>query len=180
LMKSSRRLALGLVSLIPAGVLQVRSAGAAAGRPSLPASRPLQRFVGSWRGEVIVQRAGADPTRYVQENRFAWTLGGRFLEERGTGSDGSSYAGIWSFDEKSNQYRAYYFLAPAGDVVELSHAWDESKQTFTGSAELPGQLRMLAEDRFLGPDRYQWSITLQDGKQTTLMRTQGDERRLGR
>jgi hypothetical protein len=174
---NNRRWMLGLAALIPVGVLRAGTVAAAPGEAS-PANSPLQRFVGSWRGDVTVQRAGAVASRYVQQNRFAWTLGGRFLEERGTDTNGGSFTGIWSFDEKANTYRAYYFLAPSGDVVALSHTWDEGKKTFTGSADLPGGLRMLAEDRFLGPDAYVWTITLQDSKLATLMRTQGKEHRL--
>jgi hypothetical protein len=143
-----------------------------------PANNPLHRYVGAWQGEITVQRAGADAVSYVQDNRFAWTLGGRFLEERGSDTHGGSFVGIWSFDAKANKYGAHYFLAPSGDVVALSHAWDEGKQTFTGSADLPGGLRMLAEDHFLGADAYLWTITLQDSKRATLMRTQGKERRV--
>jgi hypothetical protein len=175
---SNRRWVLGLAALIPAGVLRNRTAAAAPGEASLPANNPLQRFVGSWRGEVTAQQTGAAATRYVQENRFAWTLGGRFLEERGKDTNGGSFVGIWSFDAKASTYRAYYFLAPSGEVVALSHAWDEGKKTFSGSAELPGGLRMLAEDRFLGPDAYVWTITVQDSKLATLMRTEGKERRV--
>lgn len=175
---SSRRLALGLAALIPAGVLRAPTLAAAPGELRMPAGNPLHRFIGSWRGEITVQSAGAEPVRHTQENRFAWILGGRFLEERGTDSDGSSFVGIWSFDEKANKYQAHYFLAPAGDVVALTQVWDASKQTFSGSADLPGNLRMLTEDRFLGADAYQWSITIQDSKQATLMRTQGKERRV--
>jgi hypothetical protein len=174
----NRRWVLGLAAWIPAGVLRARGAAAASGEASVPAGNPLHRFVGSWRGEVTAQQTGAPAARYVQENRFAWTLGGRFLEERGKDTNGGSFVGLWSFDEKTSTYRAYYFLAPSGEVVALSHAWDESKKTFTGSADLPGGLKMLAEDRFFGPDSYVWTLTVQDSKLATLMRTQGKERRL--
>lgn len=177
-MNSNRRLALGLAALIGIGGLRARAVVAAPGDASVPATNPLHRFVGSWHGDVTVQRAGADTLSYTQDNRFAWTLAGRFLEERGSDTNRGSFVGIWSFDEKTNKYRAHYFLAPSGDVVVLSHVWDEGRQTFTGSAELPGGLRMLAEDHFLGPDAYVWTITLQDSKHATLMRTQGKERRV--
>ena len=177
-MNSNRRLVLGLAALIPAGLWRARSARAAPAEGRLPAGGPLHRFVGAWRGDITVESAGGESAHYVQDNRFAWTLGGRFLEERGTDTNGGAFVGMWSFEGRANSYRAHYFLAPSGDVVALSHVWDEAKLTFSGSAELPGGLRMLAEDRFLGRDSYVWTITVQDSKGVTLARTQGKERRV--
>jgi hypothetical protein len=148
-------------------------------RESPPPKNPLQRLVGSWRGEVSVDGPGVEPQRYTQENSWAWTLGGLFLEERGTGSNGSSFLGVWSLDARSGKYRAHYFLAPTGDVVVLTHEWSEQNQTFAGSAELGGGVRMLAEDHFLDRDTYEWSITVQDGAGNVLTRMHGRERRVG-
>lgn len=178
IMNKNRRFALGLAALIPTALLRARAVAAAPGEASSSTNSPLQRFVGSWRGDVTVQRPGAAATRYVQENRFAWTLGGRFLEERGTDSIGGSFTGIWAPGGNANSYRAYYFVAPSGDVAVLSQTWDESKHTFSGSADLPGGLRMLAEDHFFGPDAYEWTTTVQDSNHATLVRTQGKERRI--
>ena len=140
---------------------------------------PLQRFVGSWRGEVSVDGPGGEPQRYTQENSWAWTLGGSFLEERGAGSNGSSFLGLWSLDPRSGKYRAHYFLAPSGDVVVLTHEWSERSQSFEGSAELGGGVRMSAEDRFLDRDTYEWSITIQDGAGKVLTRMHAREHRVG-
>jgi hypothetical protein len=143
-------------------------------------NRPLQRFVGSWRGEVSVESPGVEPQRYTQENSWAWTLDGLFLEERGTGSNGSSFLGLWSLDAQSGKYRAHYFLATTGDVVALTHEWSEHAQTFAGSAELGGGVRMLAEDRFLDRDTYEWSITIQDGAGKMLRRMHAREHRVSK
>jgi len=137
---------------------------------SCSAQSPLQRYVGSWRGEVTVEAAGVEPQRYTQTNRFVWTLGDLFLEERGAGSNGSSFIGLWSLDAGSGKYRAFYFIAPSADVVALTHEWNEADQTFTGSAELGGGVLMLAKDRFIDRDTYDWSITIQDGAGNVLTR----------
>ena len=139
---------------------------------------PLERFVGSWRGEVSVDAVGGEPQRHTQQNSFAWILGGRFLEERGTDSNGGSFLGIWSLDPSSGKYRAHYFIAPAGDAVVLTHEWNEHSRSFAGSAELGGGLRMLAEDRFIDRDTYEWRIIVQDATGTPLRRMQGLERRV--
>ena len=147
------------------------------GKPAAPET-PLQRFVGSWRGEVTIEATGAEPQRYVQENTFAWILGGLFLEERGTGSNGSSFLGVWSRDARSPKYEAHYFLAPSAEAVVLIHEWDESNQRFVGTAELGGGVRMSAEDTFLDADTYEWSVTVRDGAGRTLSSMRARERRV--
>jgi hypothetical protein len=181
-MNSDRRLVMTLAALIPAGLLDTQAALAADSASSgrLPATNPLHRYVGSWRGQVTVEAGSGKPKTYQQENRFAWTLGGAFLEERGSGSDGSSFVGLWAFDTKSGKYLAHYFMAPAGDVVALRHEWVEAKQSFVGTADLGGGVQMLAEDRFTSVDSYEWSIIIQDAKGAVLTRMRGQERRVRR
>ncbi len=178
-MNINRRVALGLAASIP-GMLKVHAAVAAPTEARLPADNPMHRYIGSWRGEVTVQIPGKETSRYTQDNAFAWTLGGRFMEERGTDSNGGSFAGIWAFDPKTNKYSAHYFIAPSGDVAVLAHTWDQSKQGFVGSADLPDGMRILVEDRFYGPDSYTWTMTIQDKGRTTLSHTEGKERRVRR
>jgi len=178
-MRINHRLVLTLATLTLAA--SSPRPAALAGEPAaskIPAKDPLHRYVGSWRGEVTVEAGTGKPTTYTQENRFEWTLGGVFLEERGSGSNGTSFAGLWSLDAKTGKYLAHYFLAPTGDVVALHHEWVEAKQSFVGTADLGGGVRMLLEDHFLGPDSYQWSITVQDPQGSVLSRTRGRERRV--
>jgi len=146
--------------------------------PTTSTHDPLSRYLGSWEGEVSVEAAGAAAERYTQRNTFAWILGGRFLEERGTGSNGSSFIGVWSRPSADALYRAYYFSAPTGDVFIISHEWNEATRTFTGGAELGSGLRMVAADRFLDPDHYEWSITIQDAGGSVLNRMHARERRV--
>lgn len=178
-MNINRRVALGLAASIP-GMLKVHAAVAAPAAAPLPADNPMHHYIGSWRGEVTVTIPGKDTSRYVQDNAFTWTLGGRFMEERGTDSNGGSFAGIWAFDAKTNKYSAHYFVAPSGDVVVLAHAWNPGKQGFVGSADLPDGMRILVEDRFFGSDSYVWTMTIQDKKRVTLSHTEGRERRVRR
>jgi hypothetical protein len=142
-------------------------------------NNPLQRFVGSWQGEVRVDSPGLEPQRYTQQNTWAWTLGEQFLQERGTGSNGSSFLGVWSQDPQSGRYRAHYFVAPSGDVVVLTHDWNEHEQRFVGSADLGGGLTMRAEDRFLADDTYEWSIAIEDASGKVLTSMRACERRVG-
>jgi hypothetical protein len=180
IMNIKRRVALGLAASIPTGLLKVHAAAAAPSEARLPADNPMHRYIGAWHGDVTVQTAGKETSRYVQENAFTWTLGGRFMEERGTDSNGGSFAGIWAFDAKTNKYRAHYFIAPSGDDIVLAHAWDQTKQGFVGSADLPDGMRILVEDRFFGADSYIWTMTIQDKKRATLSYTEGKERRVRR
>jgi hypothetical protein len=141
-------------------------------------NNPLQRFVGSWRGEVQVDAPGGQPQRHVQESCWVWTLGETFLEERGAGSNGSSFLGLWRLDTRSGKYHAHYFLAPSGDAVVLTHEWNERERSFLGSADLGGGVLMRAEDRFVDRDTYEWSITVQNGDGEVLTRMRGRQHRL--
>jgi hypothetical protein len=143
-----------------------------------PSKDPLNRFVGSWQGEVRVDGTTLEPQRYTQSNTFAWALEGRFLEERGRGTNGSSFIGLWSFDARAGGYRAYYFLAPTGDVVAITHQWDDRTKTFSGAADLGGGVRLLAEDRFIDRDTYEWATTVTDPAGTILSRLQAREHRV--
>ena len=141
---------------------------------------PLRHFVGSWRGDVTVEAVNAAPHHYTQENTFAWALCGLFLEERGTGTDGSAFVGYWSLADATGKHRAHYFIAPSGDVVVLTQEWHEATRSFSGSAELAGGYRMRAEDHFIDADSYEWSITVQDSAGLPVSRMHARERRIGR
>jgi hypothetical protein len=136
---------------------------------------PLHHFVGSWRGDVTVEAPSAAPRHYTQENTFLWTLGGLFLEERGTGTDGSAFVGYWSLADGTGKYRAHYFLAPSGDAVLLTHEWHPATRSFTGFADLGGGYVMRAEDHFIDANTYQWSVTVQDGAGQTVNRMHARE-----
>jgi len=183
-MTISRRLILTLATLtLAASSPRPAALAAEPAAAGVPAKAPLQRYVGAWRGEVTVEAGTGKPTTYTQENRFAWTLGGAFLEERGSGSNGTSFVGLWSLDASAGaagKYVAHYFLAPTGEVVVLHHEWVEAKQSFVGTAELGGGVRMLAEDHFFGPDAYEWSLTVQDPHGAVLSRMRGREHRVRR
>ncbi len=142
------------------------------------AQGPLGRYLGAWQGQVSVEVPGAAPQLYTQRHTFACATGGLFLEERGVGSNGSSFLGVWSFEPQSGLYHAHYFLAPGGNAVVLSHEWNEAMLTFTGGAKLPGGARMLATDRFLDRDSYEWSIAIEDGSGRVLSRMQAREQRV--
>jgi hypothetical protein len=139
---------------------------------------PLSRYVGSWQGEVRVDGAAVDSHCYTQSNTFSWTLEGHFLEERGSGTNGSSFIGLWSFDAGAGNYRAHYFLAPTGDIVAITHHWNEQTKTFTGSADLGGGIQLLAEDRFIDPNTYEWSTIISDPTGKVLTRLQAREHRV--
>jgi len=155
--------------------MQKQSNEAVSRHADLPA-RALNRFVGSWKGEVTVEAIDQEPIRYVQTNRFVWTFDGRFLEERGSGTNESSFLGVWAWDANAELFRAHYFLAPSGDALVIQHRWDEAEQTFTGSSELGG-LTVLAQDRFSGADAYSWTIVVQDRSGNPMTRMQGFQER---
>lgn len=139
----------------------------------------LEKFIGSWKGDVTVQPADGKASTFAAANTFSWVLGGRFARDEGGDLSGaSSNLGMWTYDPAAQAYRSWYFLAPGGEVVAFTYKWVERDQAFRGSADLGGGMAMEAEDRFLGKDAYEWRIVLKDKDGKALNRMSGRMKRV--
>jgi hypothetical protein len=139
----------------------------------------LEKFSGTWKGEVKVTSADGKETAFATRNTFAPVLGGRFLEDKGGAVDGSSsQVGMWRYDPVGKKYQSWYFLAPGGDAVQFTHDWIEAEQAFHGTADLGGGMTMEATDQFKGKDAYEWTITVKGKDGAVLNRMVGKQSRV--
>lgn len=126
----------------------------------------LDKFVGTWQGDIEITTADGKKIPQTWRNSFAWTLNEAFLKDEGGDVDGtSSFVGYWSYDPGKKRYRSWYFVGPDGTVGNLVYTWNEEAQVLKGSTELDGGVRIETVDRFLDADRYEWSttVTAKDG-----------------
>src|SRR6187549_2814564 len=73
--------------------------------PSSPEWKVLEKFQGSWKGEVTVTAGDGKETSFRTENAFAPVLGGTFIEDKGGAVDGSSsQIGMWRYDAAAKKY----------------------------------------------------------------------------
>lgn len=160
--------------MLMAGLRLVLAAG-----PVSPEWKPLEKFSGSWKGEVKATAGDGKETTYATKNTFAPALGGRFLEDTGGAVDGSSsQIGMWRYDPIGKKYQSWYFLAPGGEAVQFTHDWVEAEQAFHGTADLGGGMTMEATDQFKGKDAYEWSIIVKGKDGTVLNRLVGKQTRV--
>jgi hypothetical protein len=150
-----------------------------AAAPVSPEWKVLEKFSGSWKGEVKVTSADGKETSFPTTNTFAPVLGGSFLEDKGGAVDGSSsQIGMWRYDAAAKKYQSWYFLAPGGQAVQFTHAWIESEQAFHGTADLGGGMAMEATDKFTGKDAYAWTIIVKGKDGSVINRMEGKQTRV--
>jgi hypothetical protein len=150
-----------------------------AAAPVSPEWKILEKFSGTWKGEVKVTGGDGKETSFSTKNTFAPVLGGRFLEDRGGAVDGSSsQIGMWRYDPVAKKYQSWYFLAPGGEAIQFTHDWNEAEQAFHGTADLGGGMTMEATDQFKGKDAYEWAITVKGKDGAVFNRTVGKQSRV--
>ena len=147
--------------------------------PVSPEWKPLEKFSGSWKGEVEVTAADGKKTSFPSKNSFTPVLGGRFMEDKGGAVDGSSSSiGMWRYDAVGKKYQSWYFLAPGGEAVQFTYDWFEAEQTFRGAADLGGGMTMETVDQFKGKDAYEWTIIVKGKDGTVFNRMVGKQTRV--
>lgn len=147
--------------------------------PSSPEWKVLDKFKGSWKGEVTVTAGDGKETSFHTKNAFAPVLGGTFIEDKGGAVDGSSsQIGMWRYDAAAKKYQSWYFTAPGGEAVQFTYDWFEAEQTLRGSADLGGGMTMEAIDTFKGKSAYEWTIIVKGKDGTVFNRMVGKQTRV--
>ncbi|MEW6278555.1 MAG: DUF1579 family protein [Candidatus Eremiobacterota bacterium] len=130
----------------------------------------LDRFVGQWTTEVRIRFLGQSPREFAGRGQAhaEWTLEGRFVEFRGsTLPPGESDLQVMTCDVETGRYRQWLFDS-SGYVHEAWGTWDASSSTLTWRGS-----DFVIQDRFVTPDRLEWSLvrTAPDG--SVLQRIEG-------
>jgi hypothetical protein len=174
----SLRFAAGL-ALVGGLHLILAAAPASPTSPAPPEWKVLEKFTGSWKGEVKVTGGDGKETSFSTKNTFAPALGGRYIEDKGGAVDGSSsQLGMWRYDGVTKKYQSWYFLAPGGEALQFTYDWIEAEQTLRGKADLGGGMTMEAVDIFNGKDAYEWTIIVKGKDGTVFNRMVGKQTRI--
>jgi len=85
-------------------------------------------------------------------------------------------SGPATYDQQTRLYRSWLFL-PRGNVTTFASRWDESAQTFTGSADLGNGITRTMTHRLIDRDTCQWTIRMKDRAGRMYLDISGTNRR---
>ncbi len=134
----------------------------------------LDRLVGSFRTESVERQANGDEKKSTGTGVTKWSLQGRYIESRGTDSDGKQKSlGLWTYDSDAGVYKAWIFESNSPKPLPVTLRWNESKKTFTGKGDggngITGQITI----RFIDNDRSEWTVTAKDASGNVLVEHKG-------
>jgi hypothetical protein len=127
---------------------------------------PLERYVGEW----VVDAKWADGTPLKARNVIVWGLGKKIVQAKTFVQDGDKeyqrYEGVmaWHPEKKSLYQVSFAFDGSISEVLIDSKDKDTLQFGWTPFAEgKPSMVRQVL--RFLDNDRFQWTVSIQDGEQ---------------
>ncbi len=143
--------------------------------PKSPELKVLDRFVGSWRLEVVSwQGQRDDEEKSTGAVVTKWSLQGRYNELRATDSDGKeTFLQLWTYDSDAGVYNVWIFDSNSPKPALLTMRWNESKKTFTGKLDLGNGITMQTTIRFTGKDRYEFTGTTKDASGNVVLESKG-------
>ncbi len=142
--------------------------------PKSPELKVLDRFVGSWRLEQVERQANGDEEKGTGTVVAKWSLQGRYIEIRGTGSDGKE--GVLEFltyDSDAGVYKMWLFLPTLPKPLPMTLRWNESKKTFTGKGDLGNGITMQLSVGFIDNDRHEYTATVKDASGNVVVEIKG-------
>ncbi len=135
-----------------------------------PELRPLQRFIGSWDGQFVVNFAKwtSEKTTTPLTDKVEWILGGRMIRHRFVLSPPVDMQGLAfvAYNAEDNVYRRWDFDSgggfPRGENGQTLGTWDKATQTFTWKYSAPNGETSTATDRFIDNDTLDWAQVSKD------------------
>lgn len=121
--------------------------------PALPELKPLNRFVGSWK--TTMEGGGLTGKATTQ-----WVLGGRFIQQKYSLSDGSEGMNLRGYDPNTKQHVMFTFDS-RGTMLKQEGAWDNETNTLTVKGKA-GVVVVITKAHFPDEDTEEWSIIVQD------------------
>ncbi len=134
----------------------------------------LDRLVGPFRSESVERQANGDEKKSTGTSVTKWSLQGRYVESRGTDSDGKQESlGLWTYDSDAGVYKAWYFLPISPKPIPLTFRWNESTKTFTGKGDFGNGITVQTTIRFIDNDRSEWTATIKDASGNVVGEVKG-------
>ena len=134
-----------------------------------PELKVLDRFVGSWRLEVVSGQANGDQEKSTLACVFKWSLQGQYIEARLTDLDGKQIAlSLYSYDSDAGVHKMWTFAPNSPKPTLSTLRWNELKKTFTGKGDLGNGITEQSTGRFIGNDRIEWTGTTNNASGNVL------------
>ena len=142
--------------------------------PKSPELKVLDRFVGSFRDELVTRQANGDEEESTGTGVAKWSLQGQYLEQRATDSDGKQTAlHLWTYDSDAGVYTSWTFFSNLPKPASSTWRWNESKKTFAGKGDLGNGITMQITLWRTGKDRFEFTATTKDASGNVLGETKG-------
>jgi hypothetical protein len=137
-----------------------------ANRAAQPAGLALlDRMIGAWDTVSVQKPAEWTPqeTRTTGVITRKWVLGGRFVLDSSSHSDGQESMALITFDPQAGEYRSWWFNSE-GLHNESHGTWDEATQTLSYETEMPDGKQGRSKLHFAAPDREEWQFNVTDAE----------------
>jgi len=131
--------------------------------PQSPELKVLDRFVGSWELDFVVNM-GTGNTKMKADVTTNWILLGRVIQHKFVWSPGDKHGlGFFTYDAEEKAYREWYFDS-TGSVPRDVHRgqWDEAAKTLTWKGSSSNGITRTMVNRFIDNDTYEWSLVDKD------------------
>jgi hypothetical protein len=131
-----------------------------------PELKVLQRFVGSWEWEVVLQPAEWTPEKTMMTGtaKVEWILCGRMIQDKGILAPGNLHGlTLMAYDSENKVYQQWWF-ASDGNIPrgEIRGKWDEATQTFTWRERRSNGITSTKTDRFIDKDTLERTMVFKD------------------
>lgn len=134
----------------------------------------LDRLVGSWRFEIVEKQANGDERKSTATGVGKWSLQGKYLEFRITGSDGKeAILHLFTYDSDARVYNMWTFVPDSQKPTLTPWQWDESEKTLTGQIDLGDGITMPSTTHFIADDRWEYTGTTKDASGNVLGEMKG-------
>ena len=139
----------------------------------------LDRFVGTCMQSFTLFKAEWTPEEKRGTGTFSSTriLGGQFVQESGKKADGNSHLTLYTFDEKRESYRMWYF-ASSGQTGEVAGKWDAKINTLVWKWDAPNGLTGTGTHHFVNDDTYEFSTVIKDNSGKVFFHRVGKSTRI--
>jgi hypothetical protein len=134
----------------------------------------LDRFLGRWQTHTQIHRSGPPPRDFDTRGRGECirTLDGRFVEFRTESiPPGDSDLQVMTYDQNASVYRQWLFSSDGYTHVATGH-WDAATSTLRWEGK-SGEETFEIIDRWVSPDRLEWTLKRTDQSGKVLQTIQG-------